>query len=51
MTATDTSGSKGGTNPILTTSAAIWHLIFTLMGIGYGFEYYFHLRHHKNNAH
>lgn len=22
---------------------AIWHLIFSLMALGYGFEYYFHL--------
>lgn len=24
-------------------STAIWHLIFSLMALGYGFEYYFHL--------
>lgn len=23
--------------------AAVWHLIFSLMALGYGFEYYFHL--------
>lgn len=24
-------------------TTAIWHLIFSLMALGYGFEYYFHL--------
>jgi len=33
------------------SAAPIWHVIFALMGLGYGMEYYFHLRHHKNNAH
>lgn len=26
---------------------AIWHLIFSLMALGYGFEYYFHLSEFK----
>ncbi|KAF4339180.1 mitochondrial ATP synthase subunit f [Fusarium beomiforme] len=30
---------------------AIIHLIVFLVGIGYAQNYYFHLRHHKNNAH
>ncbi|EME78700.1 uncharacterized protein MYCFIDRAFT_50112 [Pseudocercospora fijiensis CIRAD86] len=34
--------------------ASAWplvHVIGTLMAIGYAQNYYFHLRHHKNNAH
>ncbi|PBP19228.1 hypothetical protein BUE80_DR009863 [Diplocarpon rosae] len=30
---------------------AIIHAIVFLVGIGYAQNYYFHLRHHKNNAH
>ncbi|KAK5078151.1 ATP synthase f chain, mitochondrial precursor [Lithohypha guttulata] len=37
-----------GKNP---SPAPIWHVIFFMMGLGYSFEYYFHLRHHKNNVH
>ncbi|RMD41325.1 hypothetical protein DV735_g3796, partial [Chaetothyriales sp. CBS 134920] len=33
------------------SAAPIWHVIIGVMGIGYSLEYYFHLRHHKNNAH
>ncbi|KAI9857147.1 MAG: hypothetical protein M1824_004948 [Vezdaea acicularis] len=28
----------------------IVHVIASLMALGYGMEYFFHLRHHKNNA-
>ena len=28
----------------LMTDTAIWHTIFGLMALGYGMEYYFHLR-------
>ncbi|KIW99991.1 uncharacterized protein Z518_10919 [Rhinocladiella mackenziei CBS 650.93] len=37
-----------GKNP---SPAPIWHVIFGIMAMGYSMEYYFHLRHHKNNAH
>ncbi|QPC76953.1 hypothetical protein HYE68_007705 [Fusarium pseudograminearum] len=37
-----------GKNP---TGKPIIHLIVFLVGIGYAQNYYFHLRHHKNNAH
>ncbi|KAI1610718.1 F-type H+-transporting ATPase subunit F [Exophiala viscosa] len=37
-----------GKNP---SAAPIWHVIFGIMALGYSMEYYFHLRHHKNNAH
>ncbi|KIY01227.1 uncharacterized protein Z520_02779 [Fonsecaea multimorphosa CBS 102226] len=37
-----------GKNP---SAAPIWHVIFGIMAMGYSMEYYFHLRHHKNNAH
>ncbi|KIW12860.1 hypothetical protein PV08_08047 [Exophiala spinifera] len=37
-----------GKNP---SAAPIWHVIFGIMTLGYSMEYYFHLRHHKNNAH
>jgi len=37
-----------GKNP---SPTPIWHVIFGLMGLGYSMEYYFHLRHHKNNVH
>ncbi|KIV93548.1 hypothetical protein PV10_04755 [Exophiala mesophila] len=37
-----------GENP---SAAPIWHAIFGIMAVGYSMEYYFHLRHHKNNAH
>ncbi|KAL2039932.1 hypothetical protein N7G274_007335 [Stereocaulon virgatum] len=37
-----------GKNP---SAAPIIHLIAALMILGYGNNYYFHLRHHKNNAH
>ncbi|KAL9622102.1 MAG: hypothetical protein Q9160_003445 [Pyrenula sp. 1 TL-2023] len=37
-----------GDNP---SSAPIWHTILAVGLMGYSFEYYFHLRHHKNNAH
>jgi len=37
-----------GKNP---SAAPIWHVIFGLVAFSYGMEYYFHLRHHKNNAH
>ncbi|ETI21127.1 hypothetical protein G647_07471 [Cladophialophora carrionii CBS 160.54] len=37
-----------GKNP---SAAPIWHVIFGLVAMGYSMEYYFHLRHHKNNAH
>lgn len=30
---------------------ALIHAIVFLLGIGYAQNYYFHLRHHKNNAH
>ncbi|KAF2494203.1 hypothetical protein BU16DRAFT_528345 [Lophium mytilinum] len=29
----------------------IIHVIAAMMAIGYAQNYYFHLRHHKNNAH
>ncbi|EPE36782.1 hypothetical protein GLAREA_08945 [Glarea lozoyensis ATCC 20868] len=31
--------------------APIIHIIAFMMAIGYAQNYYFHLRHHKNNAH
>ena len=31
-------------------NVAIVHVIASLMALGYGMEYFFHLRHHKNNA-
>ncbi|KAK5445123.1 ATP synthase f chain, mitochondrial precursor [Exophiala xenobiotica] len=37
-----------GKNP---SARPIWHVIFGIMALGYSMEYYFHLRHHKNNAH
>ncbi|KAF7512986.1 hypothetical protein GJ744_011252 [Endocarpon pusillum] len=37
-----------GKNP---SAAPIWHAIISIMALGYSMEYYFHLRHHKNNAH
>ncbi|KAE9371812.1 mitochondrial F1F0 ATP synthase-like protein subunit F [Stipitochalara longipes BDJ] len=37
-----------GKNP---SGAPIIHAIVFLVGIGYAQNYYFHLRHHKNNAH
>ncbi|SPJ82493.1 probable mitochondrial ATP synthase subunit f [Fusarium torulosum] len=37
-----------GKNP---TGKPIIHLIVFLVSIGYVQNYYFHLRHHKNNAH
>ncbi|KAG9242291.1 mitochondrial F1F0 ATP synthase-like protein subunit F [Calycina marina] len=33
------------------SAAPIVHAIAFLVGIGYAQNYYFHLRHHKNNAH
>jgi len=33
------------------SAAPIWHLIAFFTVIGYAQNYYFHLRHHKNNAH
>ncbi|RMZ76749.1 hypothetical protein DV737_g4724, partial [Chaetothyriales sp. CBS 132003] len=33
------------------SAAPVWHIIFGVMTVGYSLEYYFHLRHHKNNAH
>ena len=37
-----------GKNP---TGKPIIHAIVFLLAIGYAQNYYFHLRHHKNNAH
>ncbi|PUU80191.1 putative mitochondrial F1F0 ATP synthase subunit F [Tuber borchii] len=37
-----------GKNP---SGMPIVHVIGFLIAIGYGQAYYFHLRHHKNNAH
>ncbi|KAM3427375.1 hypothetical protein MY4824_009496 [Beauveria thailandica] len=37
-------GKKASATPII-------HAIVFLVGIGYAQNYYFHLRHHKNNAH
>ncbi|KAJ9149065.1 hypothetical protein NKR23_g4608 [Pleurostoma richardsiae] len=37
-----------GKNP---TAKPIIHAIVLLVAIGYAQNYYFHLRHHKNNAH
>ncbi|KAI9731380.1 MAG: hypothetical protein M1834_005285 [Cirrosporium novae-zelandiae] len=37
-----------GKNP---SAKPIVHLIAAMMILGYAQEYYFHLRHHKNNAH
>ncbi|MCJ1409310.1 hypothetical protein MMC19_003389 [Ptychographa xylographoides] len=37
-----------GKNP---SPAPIVHVIGFLIVLGYGNNYYFHLRHHKNNAH
>ncbi|KAK2745495.1 hypothetical protein FQN55_006191 [Onygenales sp. PD_40] len=37
-----------GKNP---SAMPIVHVIGGIMLMGYGFEYYFHLRHHKNNPH
>ncbi|KAK2626675.1 hypothetical protein QTJ16_003850 [Diplocarpon rosae] len=37
-----------GKNP---SGTPIIHAIVFLVGIGYAQNYYFHLRHHKNNAH
>ncbi|KAH8150557.1 uncharacterized protein LAJ45_05253 [Morchella importuna] len=34
-----------------TSAAPLAHLIGVLIAIGYAQNYYFHLRHHKNNAH
>ncbi|KAK4159794.1 mitochondrial F1-F0 ATP synthase subunit F of fungi-domain-containing protein [Cladorrhinum sp. PSN259] len=33
------------------TGAPIVHMIAFLLVVGYAQNYYFHLRHHKNNAH
>ncbi|KAK4185929.1 mitochondrial F1-F0 ATP synthase subunit F of fungi-domain-containing protein [Podospora australis] len=33
------------------SGAPIIHAILLVLGTGYGINYYFHLRHHKNNAH
>lgn len=37
-----------GKNP---TARPIAHAVIILLVIGYAQQYYFHLRHHKNNAH
>lgn len=37
-----------GKNP---SATPIIHVIIFALGIGYAQNYYFHLRHHKNNAH
>ncbi|CAJ2656786.1 unnamed protein product [Trifolium pratense] len=37
-----------GKNP---SATPIIHVIIFLLGIGYVQNYYFHFRHHKNNAH
>ncbi|KFX93785.1 hypothetical protein V495_03724 [Pseudogymnoascus sp. VKM F-4514 (FW-929)] len=37
-----------GKNP---SGAPIVHVIVAVIAIGYAQNYYFHLRHHKNNAH
>ncbi|KAJ5042289.1 uncharacterized protein L3040_004841 [Drepanopeziza brunnea f. sp. 'multigermtubi'] len=37
-----------GKNP---TGRPIIHALVFLVGVGYAQNYYFHLRHHKNNAH
>ncbi|KAK6593083.1 hypothetical protein H4I96_07257 [Botrytis cinerea] len=37
-----------GKNP---SATPIIHALIFLVGIGYAQNYYFHLRHHKNNAH
>ncbi|KAK7748929.1 ATP synthase f chain, mitochondrial precursor [Cytospora paraplurivora] len=37
-----------GKNP---TAKPIIHAIVFLLAVGYAQNYYFHLRHHKNNAH
>ncbi|KAF5127918.1 ATP synthase subunit f, mitochondrial [Metarhizium anisopliae] len=37
-------GKKTSVQPII-------HVLALLIGIGYAQNYYFHLRHHKNNAH
>ncbi|KAL5349248.1 ATP synthase f chain, mitochondrial precursor [Pseudogymnoascus australis] len=37
-----------GKNP---SGAPIVHVIIAVIAIGYAQNYYFHLRHHKNNAH
>ncbi|KAF3767527.1 hypothetical protein M406DRAFT_355603 [Cryphonectria parasitica EP155] len=37
-----------GKNP---TAKPIIHVIVFLVAVGYAQNYYFHLRHHKNNAH
>ncbi|MCJ1249821.1 hypothetical protein MMC30_007047 [Trapelia coarctata] len=37
-----------GKNP---SAAPIVHVILFLLTLGYANNYYFHLRHHKNNAH
>ncbi|KAI6247416.1 ATP synthase subunit f, mitochondrial [Erysiphe necator] len=37
-----------GKNP---SATPIIHVIIFVLGIGYIQNYYFHLRHHKNNAH
>ncbi|KAL2002937.1 hypothetical protein VTN02DRAFT_5470 [Thermoascus thermophilus] len=37
-----------GKNP---SAMPLVHIIGGLLALGYGMEYYFHLRHHKNNAH
>ncbi|PNY23515.1 ATP synthase subunit f, mitochondrial [Tolypocladium paradoxum] len=34
-----------------TSAQPIIHALVFLIGIGYAQNYYFHLRHHKNNAH
>ncbi|ESZ91576.1 mitochondrial F1F0 ATP synthase subunit F [Sclerotinia borealis F-4128] len=33
------------------SATPIIHALILLVGIGYAQNYYFHLRHHKNNAH
>ncbi|CZR63324.1 probable mitochondrial ATP synthase subunit f [Phialocephala subalpina] len=37
-----------GKNP---SATPLIHAIIFILGIGYAQNYYFHLRHHKNNAH
>ncbi|KAI9836556.1 MAG: hypothetical protein M1819_001188 [Sarea resinae] len=37
-----------GKNP---SAAPIAHVILAMLALGYANDYYFHLRHHKNNAH
>ncbi|QSZ34572.1 hypothetical protein DSL72_006166 [Monilinia vaccinii-corymbosi] len=33
------------------SATPIIHVLIILVGVGYAQNYYFHLRHHKNNAH